>query len=381
MLDHITHPTLYKRTSTGAIQIWFIEQDGAAYRTATGQINGKISRSVWKTVSGKNVGKTNETSGEEQADAEIIAAYKKKQAQGRYSASIDDIDRSTYFSPMLAHPVKKYPVTDEMLESGNVISQPKLDGIRCIANHDGLWTRQGKPLVAVPHIWDDLRGVFDDNPQLVLDGELYNHKYHNLLNRISGLCRKTVLSDDELSETRIIQYHMYDRVLLDSPNENFESRSESLRKLYDSDINAEHVFCVPTEIAQNRDHLDDLYAAYMADGYEGQMIRNAASVYENKRSKGLIKRKEFVDEEFRIVEILEGVGNRSGMAGAISYLTPDGKPFNSGIAGGVEFYKNLWENRDKYTGGEGTVRYFKLTEYGIPYLPVTHVVHEGNRTL
>ena len=48
------------------------------------------------------------------------------------------------------------------------------------------------------------------------------------------------------------------------------------------------------------------------------MGRISASAYENKRTKQLLKRKEFQDAEFKIVEIVEGIGNRAGMAGFAS---------------------------------------------------------------
>ncbi len=46
---------------------------------------------------------------------------------------------------MLAHDYTKRPQ-----DSG--WSQPKLDGIRCVVDKNGMWTRAGKPITSCPHI-------------------------------------------------------------------------------------------------------------------------------------------------------------------------------------------------------------------------------------
>lgn len=400
------HPTLYKRTSSGKVQIWWIEQDESRYRVHTGQIDGKITTSAWKQSVGKNIGKVNETTDVAQADGAIASEYTKKLNQGQYHQSIDTIDVSKYFAPMLAHPYKKYPIDPAALKNKNVASSPKLDGIRCIADRNGLWTRKGKPIVAVPHIWNAIKYLFDIYPTLVLDGELYNHELRDRLNQISGLCRKTKLTEEELKETKVIQYHLYDcntnedivikmnddlPIMLLTKDAGYTDRywalDAGLYSRHSSLHDGDDIQLVPAEWLDTEELLAEYYASYMQQGFEGQMIRITNIPYENKRSKSLLKRKEFIDQEFTIHDILEGAGNRSNMAGSVEYLINDELPsskenvFSSGIAGGEDFYRHLWENKDTYLGGQGNVRYFKLTEYGKPYLPVTHVVYEGKRTI
>ena len=74
-------------------------------------------------------------------------------------------------------------------------SQPKLDGIRCIVSWDdnnGLVakTRNGKVIDAVPHILNSLELFFINDPDAVLDGELYNHDLKDNFNKITSLVRK-----------------------------------------------------------------------------------------------------------------------------------------------------------------------------------------------
>ena len=117
---------LYKRTTTGKIQTWQQEIDCDKYRTHTGQLDGKKTISEWVVCHGKNLGKANETTGEQQAIKEVEANYKKKLTLGSYVKSIDEIDVPTYFKPMLAHKYQDYK--DNLDFSKEIFVNPKLDG-------------------------------------------------------------------------------------------------------------------------------------------------------------------------------------------------------------------------------------------------------------
>jgi DNA ligase-1 len=364
--------TLYKRTSTGAVQEWHMEVLGDRYRTHSGQLGGAIVTSGWVIAQPTNVGRSNERTAYVQAKYEADNAYIKKLAQGGYKEDVNDIDTSEFFKPMLA---KNY---DDVKFDFPVYTQPKLDGIRCIATADGLWSRQGKPILAVPHIWEALKGAFEYNPDLILDGELYADKLSQDFNKIISLVRKAKPSPEELAESAaVIEYHVYD---LPSSTGTFRQRSGELRALVFRHLHRPIVF-VETSVARDQSELDGFNAKFIQEGYEGQMIRVGESKYENKRSKGLLKRKEFKDAEYEIVSINEGLGNRSGMAGYVTYELGDGRTFGSGLRGSHEFCKQLLIDRDKYVGGQGTVRYFALTPEGIPRFPVTTALYEGARNL
>jgi DNA ligase-1 len=103
----------------------------------------------------------------------------------------------------------------------------------------------------------------------------------------------------------------------------------------------------------------------MEEGYEGQMIR-INSKYENKRSKFLIKRKEFIDEEFEIIDILDGKGNREGLATKVIFKNKDGSTFDTGVIGNDEYTSSLLSNKLKYIGKKATVVYQNLTPDGAP---------------
>lgn len=363
--------TLYKRTSTGAIQQWATEIDRDRYRSISGQVGGKLVEAGWSFGKPKNVGKSNETSAVQQAELEVQAAYVKKLAQGGYHETIEEIDQAKFFKPMLAKNYDDYPVEDFT----NVFSQPKLDGIRCIANKDGLWTRQGKSIEAVPHIHRALKPIFDKLPWVVFDGELYADKLSQDFNKIVSLVKKVNPTPERLAEAAgIVEYHIYD---FPGYEGFFAERMAAISEVMT--VDDPMIKIVATAKVEDQEMLDHLNGRYLEQGYEGQIVRHSNSVYEQKRTKQLLKRKVFDDAEFRIVSINEGEGNRIGMAGFITYELGDGRTFGSGIRGSHDWCKVLLQEADEYEGGVGTVRYFSLTPDGVPRFPVTTMVFKGER--
>ena len=105
----------------------------------------------------------------------------------------------------------------------------------------------------------------------------------------------------------------------------------------------------------------------MNAGYEGQMLRLDAQ-YENKRSKSLLKHKSFQDGEFEILGVLEGKGNLTGKVGKLMFEI-NGKPFESAVNGDWEYIERLWNSKEGLIGKMATVKYFELTEDGLPRFP------------
>lgn len=355
-------PIIYKRTETGAIQQWQIVVEGATYKTTEGQVDGKLTESVATIVEAKNVGRANGTSREEQAIKEAKAKWQKKIDMNGYHTNIKDIDKaSLFFEPMLA---KKYEDQKDKM-TFPVFSQPKLDGMRCILNKDGMWSRQGKRILSAPHIVSQMKPLFDFNPDYIFDGELYADKFADNFNKIISLAKKTKPSPADLQESaELLEYHIYDFPYWEG---SFSERFKQLLKvLKHIDIRKTKIKLVNTVTVKEQAHLDELFAEYLEKGYEGQMVRIDDAKYENKRTNQLLKRKTFKDEEYVILDIEEGTGNRSGMAGSMVFKTDDGKIFRANIMGGFDTYKDLWENKKQYIGEKATVKYFQITPDGVP---------------
>lgn len=299
----------------------------------------------------------------------------KKLAQGGYHESADTIDKPKHFKPMLAKSYDDRPLAAG--EWGKVYSQPKLDGVRCIATIDGLWSRTGKPIDSCPHVFAALAPVFSVDPDAILDGELYADHLFDNFNEIISLVRKQKPSPEHFAKTEAaIKYHVYD---LPSQEGGFSERTSRLYWLA-SMTSSPFLQFVDTTIVQDAAHLDELNSQYVADGYEGQMVRRDGP-YKNGRSFDLLKRKEFMDAEFTVISVDEGEGNRAGMAGFITYELGDdsGRTFKSGIKGSWDYATQLLRDAESYVGGQGTVRYFQLTPDGIPRFPVTVALYGGLR--
>ena len=376
-------PTLYKRTATGATQTWEIEVQDNKYRTTSGQIDGIKTTNKWTSCKGKNAGKANATTDAEQALKEAHAKHQKK-LERDYNLSIDGIGEKQFYDPMLAQDFKNKnrnkDVYDSLQSKTKVFSQPKLDGIRCIATKDGLFTRNGKEITAVPHIAKELQKLFVEYPDAVLDGELYNHAYKDDFNKIVHLVRKQNLTKEHLVESeKMIQYHIYDVPQIGTLDEQslYSDRIGMLKtqgvpkKLRWSSA----IAIVDTTLVKDEKHLDELYSDYTLAGYEGQMVR-IDGPYENKRSAKLLKRKDFIDEEYTILGWNEGKGNRTGTIGNFLFKNKNGKEFTSNIKGTFEYLTGLFHKVEGLIGQKATVKYFNLTPDGVPRFPIVIAIRD-----
>lgn len=356
---------IYKRDTAGRLRSWQYELDGDRYRTIAGLVDGQKAVSGWTICTPKS-----RPTAAEQADFEAKAAEQHKLTR-EYHPTPDTTETPNFTQPMLAHGYDKgmaFPL----------LSQPKLDGIRAVTSIEGIASRQGKPILACPHISDAVGILFDSDPDLILDGELYNHDLKADFEKIVSLVRKQKPTADELAESRrLVQFHVYDIISMsDRP---FVERIERLRRLVDRLPEGTPVRLVTTRLAADQEALDLDYAEFLEAGYEGQMLRNPKSLYENKRSKNLLKRKEFEDGEFEIVEIEEGQGNWAGFAKKATLRLADGRTFGSGIRGSQDRMRELLADRTSWVGRQATCRYQNLTSDGIPRFPVIVAFHEGAR--
>jgi DNA ligase-1 len=375
--------TLYKLETTGKIRQWTIKVKDNSYWSEQGQVDGKIVVNKPTITTSKNEGRSNETTPEEQAVLEAQAKYTKQLDKG-YVENIEDVHKITLYKPMLA---QKFEDRVDGLEFP-LYTQPKLDGVRCIVYmEDGelvAKSRQGKPIDTVVHVLEELQPFFAENPNAVLDGELYNHDYKNDFNKIISLVRKMkpVRSEKDTDATFAkkkekfavaleeakdkIQYWIYD-----VPRVGGLGESDDFHPRFIGCDFPELKSCVivKTGVVDSMEELDEYYDTYMEFGYEGQIVR-VNGPYENKRSKLLLKRKDFTDAEYLVIDIQEGDGNRAGTAKNLTCKDEKtGQTFNSNIKGTHEYLAEILENKDYYIGKQATIKFFELTPDGVPRFP------------
>jgi DNA ligase-1 len=353
-----TFPCLYKQTTTGKIQQWSVSVEGNVITAVYGQHGGKLQTVSDVVKSGKNIGKSNETTAEEQAYLEAQQTFNKKVKEG-YNEDIDKVRNNKNIldaiEPMLAYPVEDK--IQHLVFPG--LAQPKLDGIRCIAIKKGedvkLFSRTQKEFLPFPHIVEDIKKTFKDD--VIIDGELYNHKYKNNFNYIVSLVRR----DDLHTDYRLIEYHMYDVVRKGG----YLERTKKL-------VSEGSLHRVATVEVCSLDALKEYQLRCIEEGYEGCMYRNPSTEYEHRRSTGLLKVKTFKEEEFMVVGIEEGRGKLMGKVGAFicANTPPHDDTFGAKPSCTEEMSKFYWDNQKQFIGKMASVKFQDRTPDGIPRFPI-----------
>ena len=275
------------------------------------------------------------------------------------------------FEPMLAQKTNRKRID---FDSKDYVIQPKLDGIRCYITFEGMFTRNHKPIVSAPHVWEEAQAIFKEyGNDVILDGELYNHDLKNDFEKIVSLVRKTKPSDEDIQESKQkVQYHCYDVFFPMQKSLTFSSRESwrvrSISRKFDYIL---HVGSAPVK---SHDKIAEIEQIYLDDGYEGAMVREDAA-YEQKRSWTLQKVKRFQDEEAIIFSFVEGVGKLEGKMGKFMMIDANGIEFGCPpTSHSFEEREEMWKNRHDYIGKEATFEFFERTKRGVPRFPIFKTV-------
>ena len=263
------------------------------------------------------------------------------------------------YKPMLAYPVSKKPID----YSKPVFIQPKLDGVRCLIQcNNGVitaYSRTGKVWKNIDHILFNLKPFFHWNPNVVLDGELYNHDFKNDFEQIISMVRKTKPTDEARAKSaENVQFHCYDIV---NRKMKFSTRDEWLR----GNLQSNHCIKLVNTWIVSEEQAREIHKANLRNGYEGSIVR-LDTPYQCKRSHSLRKFKDFSDAEANIVGYEEGKGKRIGTLGKFIMQDDDGNQFGCPPGKGHN-YKDLaimLANIHEYMGQRATFTYFERTKAG-----------------
>lgn len=133
--------TLYKRDQSQRIREWTIEVEGNAYRTISGLIDGEKVTSEWSYCFGKNQGRANATSDEEQAIRVAETLIRIRREQGSYDTIEDAGKGKAFFQPMLASKWDNHRDKITVNEEHPIYVQRKLDG--CVSGETLIATEIG----------------------------------------------------------------------------------------------------------------------------------------------------------------------------------------------------------------------------------------------
>lgn len=348
--------TLYNTSlATGKTKVWTVRTEGNRVLVSHGFLNGKMVEHE-EVCTGKNIGKKNETTPEQQAVLVAKSSWDKKVKSG-YTIELESPSAETTYFPMLANELTDKPIQYPCY------TQPKLDGIRCL-----IYIRDGKIMYQsrnhtmfqpFPHLSLEIMTIMSRNPgidNLILDGELYNHDL--TFQQITSIVRK-----NDHPDLGKIQYHLYDLYI---PEKTYEERYQILKHLTSYKKN-KMVVLVETSMVNSRTDIETKHSEYVNQGYEGLMVRIPSGLYKQQcRSKYLLKYKHFKDDEFKVVGVHEGNG---GIA-VFECITENGRTFGVNMKCTKEQKQDYLTNFEEYRGKMLTVKYQELTDDGVPRFPV-----------
>jgi len=260
-----------------------------------------------------------------------------------------------------------YPVSDKPIDyTKPVFMQPKLDGVRCIIQAEKLpfdmgydvvaYSRTGKQWKNIDHILFNLKPWFQLNPNVILDGELYNHDFKDDFEQIISMVRKTKpTTEDKLKSADNVQFHCYDII---DETKTFEQRINFIKQVVPRNHCVHHVHTIKIS---SHDNALTFHESYKAGGYEGSIVRTN-DVYQCKRSHNLRKFKDFHDAEATIVGFVEGKGKRKGTIGKFIAEDADGNMFGMPVMDKFKYLQDNFKVMQGYIGKTATFTYFERTK-------------------
>lgn len=243
-----------------------------------------------------------------------------------------------------------------------VVLQPKLDGVRCIAVVDDrggcqLFARSGKPLSNFDStIGQELAQL----PPAAYDGEIMGKGFQSLMRQVHRKFNVDV-SDSFMA--------IFDCIPLDEWNGRqattpYDDRRGMLEDLAEKIGQTKYLALVTQDrVANDPAAFKACHDKYVAEGYEGAMIKRPQAPYNFGRGDAILKFKSFNDVDLRVVGFKEGSGKNRGTLGAI-VVDFEGVRVSVGSGFEDDIRQDVWQNQDKYLGATAEIRYQEVTDDG-----------------
>lgn len=356
----------------------------AFYYTISGQVGGKMTQSANKSVT---IGKVKRNI-VQQALSEATNLWRKQRAKSA----------SEFLKPQLLQELDE----DTLKSVAKKFGQPiwyvsyKYNGVRCMACMKDekvvIYSRSGKEY-DLSHLAEVLTPIFEEYPDIVLDGELYFHGMAQ--SDISGLVRSgkdtKFTAEEKLMRDNLI-YHVFDIIDRSNLCQSFTERYKQLINIIKpsrfyvpvdavilpntSTMSAEQFIATATELMRSANTL----------GLEGIVLRVGQGGYEESinsyHSINVLKKKPVLSYEFRIIGYDDGKGKNEGAIQWICQVPENlrekggepGKQFNVVPKGTYEDKKQLFARfqadpdlfKNHYLGRLITIEFAEWSDYGLP---------------
>ncbi|WJJ58468.1 DNA ligase [Klebsiella phage vB_KpnM_NDO71] len=376
--------TLYALNKDGSFQCWKVFIVGNQVVVEFGKVGGKKQQKV-TTCEPKNVGRSNETTAEQQALAEAVSKWEKQVRLG-YRDDTSKLEQEENFSPMLAHDATKR--SKSIVYPAYV--QPKLDGVRALVTLDAdgfpQFNSRGNKLYPVPldsELSEQVKSLSEHSGFDKFDGELYIHglslqkivalaKKWRTPEQIEEEIEKDYQSDLKRHQKAVdngeeswkdhggevysvaiepvkdvdryggyssldLEYHIFDiPVNADSPwysTDHDKTRHQDLLSVAEAvecELEVPLINIVHGIVVSCEREVKWSIGKYMERGFEGSIVRNFKGLYEfGQRSSDLLKWKLFQDGE---AKVLDSVEDKNG-EGVLLCEEKDGTRFNCKMKG------------------------------------------------
>ncbi|MHB1425998.1 MAG: DNA ligase [Gemmataceae bacterium] len=223
----------------------------------------------------------------------------------------------------------------------------KLDGVRAYWDGKQFLSRLGNLYHAPDWFVEGL-------PEVPLDGELWIDR--KMFQRTVSIVRR----QDKTDLWRQVRY-----VVFDAPAHggSFEERRAFVQNLLAERV-PPFATAHPHEMCHSLDHLHEQLARVEALGGEGLMLRQPGSKYTVGRSATLLKVKNFLDAEGRVVGHKAGAGRHKGRLGALQVELADGTRVDVGTG-----FSDAERDNPSPIDSIIAFRYQELSEGGVPRFP------------
>lgn len=357
---------------------------------------GKLTRSAPSYPNPTNIGRANERNNLQQALVLARSRYLKQ--CDKCKCDINEPSSSIavagirYF-PMLARKYeeekkRRIRLGDDIFAAGEVLVQPKLDGMRCVIYLNGsssnptskdviLYTRMLKDIVGFSKLQAELfkplrELLIDGNESLYLDGEFYIHD--RPLQSIVGEVRNAEQSD--------IQFYIFDAFYPSQTNMGYSDRLKLINKVFSLIPQPRYIQKVPVYKCKDEAGLMKIYRDMINAKYEGAMVKSPNAPYltssiksgSNLKSHDVLKLKMHYDDEYKIIGFKDGELGKD--VGALIWIlsTKDGHRFNAtpknmNYKERYDLYARFTNNPDifaKYKDKMMTVEYQDLSKDKVP---------------
>lgn len=347
--------TLYKRNKTGSTNQWSVFVEDNMITVEYGQSGGKL-RTKTTECEGKNIGKSNETSPQEQARLEATSKWNKQLKKGYVT------DTSGWSDIKLAQRVSTYQEHKEKVEFPCYAS-PKLNGVNGeyrIVNGDlVLLSRGGEVCPMIFHHREDILAWMEYLDTDSLNGEIYLHRQWQ--QDITGAVKKY----RELTD--LLEFHIFDAPNLGGT---YEERQQALwaakLAMEDNSIWGD-VKLVPVHKINSHEEIEEYFNEYEQEDYEGLIIRNPGGLYKyNEKSSDVFKYKKTKDSEYQIKSYAV---DKNGHAVFECICTPE-KTFKVKCKGTDAQRDQIIKEAPNWVGKWLKVEYEMLSKEGKPLKPV-----------